>query len=177
MKNFRGFVTPLALLGLLAVQGAQAQQNYANDIRHAGKSARIPTLPTEPGKMETYFVNIKDGDVVRSPFRVIFGLIGLGVAPAEIAKPRTGHHHLLIDTPLPLDLTKPIPFSDKYRHYGGGQTETVLELPPGKHTLQLVFADKDHRPLFKLENGSEVVVHSRKITITVEDNSDSEKKN
>jgi hypothetical protein len=91
----------------------------------------------------------------------------MGIAPAGYRKDGTGHHHLLIDSPMPLDLEKPIPFSDKYRHFGGGQTETVLDLAPGKHTLQLLFADQDHTPMFKTKNSSKIVIHSRKITIFV----------
>lgn len=116
---------------------------------------------------EVYFVNVKEGDKVRSPFRVLFGLTRIGIAPAGVDLPSTGHHHLLINTPLPSDLNKPIPFSDKYRHFGAGQTEAVLELPPGSHSLQLVFADSQHRPFLKTKAGENVVVFSRKITIEV----------
>lgn len=161
---------PFAIAVCIAafVTNVHAQQNFAKDLRGDSVSARIATLPTEPGKLETYFVNVKDGDVVRSPFRIVFGLIGLGVSPAGIKKEGTGHHHLLIDTPMPSDLKTPIPFSEKYRHFGGGQTETTLELSPGMHTLQLLFADEGHIPFYKTKNGTEVVVHSRKINIVVE---------
>jgi hypothetical protein len=116
---------------------------------------------------EVYFVNLSNGDRVRSPLRVIFGLSRLGLAPAGVDKPATGHHHLLINTPLPADLTKPIPFSDKYIHFGGGQSETVLTLPKGKHTLQLLFADASHKPFVKTASGQSIVVFSKQITIEV----------
>ena len=105
------------------------------------------------------FANLRHGDVVRAPFWVEFGVRGMGVIPAGNAHPRAGHHHLLVDTPLPLNYQDKIPFSDTHRHFGKGQTGTALELAPGKHTLRLLFADHEHRPYF---------VYSPEITITVE---------
>jgi hypothetical protein len=124
----------------------------------------VPSASLAP---EVYFVNLNQGDQVRSPFRVIFGLSRMGLAPTGVDKPATGHHHLLINTPLPIDLTKPIPFSDKYLHFGGGQSETVLTLPKGKHTLQLLFADANHKPFVKTASGQSIVVFSKQITIEV----------
>jgi hypothetical protein len=88
----------------------------------------------------------KDGARVASPVKVVFGLKGMGVAPAGIKFDNTGHHHLLVDTAVPSDLTQPLPVTDNIRHFGKGQTETTLDLPPGKHTLQLLFADATHTP-------------------------------
>ncbi len=102
------------------------------------------------------FSNLGDGFRVRTPFWVEFGIRGMGVIPAGNKRENTGHHHLLIDTPLPSSVSEPIPFSDKYRHFGKGQTATVLDLPPGPHSLRLLFADHEHRPYY---------VFSRKITI------------
>jgi hypothetical protein len=82
---------------------------------------------------------------VGSKFTVRIGLRDMGVAPAGIKKPGTGHHHLLIDAPVP-PLDQPIPNDPQHIHLGGGQTEVVVTLPPGKHTLQLVVADYDHVP-------------------------------
>ena len=108
-----------------------------------------------------YIVSPANGAVVNSPVTVIFGLRSpYGVAPAGIVKDQTGHHHLLIDTDLP-DLNGPIPNDERHRHFGGGQTETILELAPGEHTLQLLlgdFAHIAHKP----------PVISERITITVE---------
>ena len=84
----------------------------------------------------------------------------MGVAPAGVKFDNTGHHHLLIDTGLPADLTQPLPATDNIRHFGKGQTEATLDLPPGKHTLQLLFADFTHTPFTPN-------VASTKITITV----------
>ena len=94
-----------------------------------------------------YFISPKDGDTVASPFKVQFGLTGMGVAPAGVDKPNTGHHHLIIDTTLsPAELKEPIASDAKHLHFGGGQTETMVTLPPGQHTLQLVLGDWSHVP-------------------------------
>ena len=111
---------------------------------------------------KVYFVNIADGDVVSSPFRVVFGLHGMGVAPALVAHDNTGHHHLLINEALEgEELNFAIPADDNHIHFGGGQTETVLDLPPGQHTLQLVLGDEAH-------NLFDPPIWSERITITVE---------
>ena len=94
---------------------------------------------------KVYFINIKDGDVLKSPFLIQFGLSGKGVAPAGVDVTNTGHHHLLINVDE-VDYNLPIPSSDQHLHFGLGQTETNLELPSGKHSLQLVLGDKYHIP-------------------------------
>ena len=83
--------------------------------------------------------------VISGPVTVVFGLEGMGVAPAGIDSPNTGHHHLIIDAELP-DMGLPIPADDNYRHFGGGQTETSIELEPGTHTLQLLLGNFLHIP-------------------------------
>jgi hypothetical protein len=109
---------------------------------------------------EVYFISPQDGDTVSGSFEVRFGLKGMGVAPAGVEMANTGHHHLLIDmdTLPPMDV--PLPKSDQLRHFGGGQTETTLSLPPGQHSLQLIIGDYSHVPL-------NPPVISEKITITV----------
>lgn len=88
----------------------------------------------------------QDGEVITEQrFRVWFGLRNMGIAPAGIKKPNTGHHHLLIDTDIP-PLDQEIPNDKNHRHFGAGQSETMLELPPGRHTLQLIMADHEHIP-------------------------------
>ena len=86
-----------------------------------------------------------DNETVKSPFKVWFGLRNMGVAPAGVEKPNTGHHHLIIDADLPPP-GEPIPNNKTHLHFGGGQTETVLDLPPGRHTLQLLMGDAKHIP-------------------------------
>ena len=114
-----------------------------------------------PEGARAYIVNLKDGDVVSSPVLVVFGLHGMGVAPAGTEKENTGHHHLLIDATLEGDaLREAIPADDNHRHFGAGQTEVTLDLAPGAHTLQLVLGDHFHVP-------HEPPVASAPITITV----------
>jgi hypothetical protein len=101
-----------------------------------------------------------DGEVVRNTrFPVWFGLRNMGVAPAGIMKPNTGHHHLLVDTEVP-PLDEDIPADKNHLHFGAGQTQTVIELPPGRHTLQLLMGDSEHIP-------HNPPVMSKRITITV----------
>ena len=94
---------------------------------------------------KVYFINLKDGDIVESPVFIQFGLSGKGVAPAGVDKENTGHHHLLIDVQA-IDFYMPIPSSKNHLHFGGGQTETSIELTPGEHELQLVLGDLYHVP-------------------------------
>ncbi len=125
------------------------------------------STPSNPDA-QVYFVNLSDGDTVQSPVTVVFGLNGMGVAPAGTEKENTGHHHLLIDRP-PLgegedgadELAYGLPADDNHIHFGGGQTEVTLDLTPGPHTLQLVLGDAGHVP-----HATPIV--SEVITITVE---------
>ena len=94
---------------------------------------------------KVYFINLEDGDVVENPVYIQFGLSGKGVAPAGVDKENTGHHHLLIDVEA-IDFYMPIPSSKNHLHFGGGQTETSIELTPGEHELQLVLGDLYHVP-------------------------------
>jgi hypothetical protein len=106
----------------------------------------IAQTPSPTGA-SVYFINLKDGDTVTSPFKVQFGLTGMGIAPAGVEKEKTGHHHLLIDTTLSAEEMKGAIAADpQHVHFGGGQTETTVTLPPGQHTLQLVLGDWSHIP-------------------------------
>jgi len=113
-----------------------------------------------PAGAEVYIIAPKNGAHVHSPVLVQFGLKGMGIAPAGTKFDNTGHHHLLIDSDPPADLSAPLPATDKIVHFGKGQTETSLSLTPGKHTLQLLLADQNHIP-------HSPPVLSQKITITV----------
>ncbi|WP_417460752.1 DUF4399 domain-containing protein [Kordiimonas sp.] len=108
---------------------------------------------------EVYIISPMDGESLKSPITVRFGLKGMGIAPAGVEKEGTGHHHLIIDTDLP-PLDENIPMDDQHIHFGGGQTETTIELSPGKHTLQLLLGDQNHIP-------HSPAVTSKKITITI----------
>jgi hypothetical protein len=107
---------------------------------------------------ETYFSNLRDGASIETPYLVKFGLTGMGIAPVVKKIEKAGHHHLLINRDLPFELTKPIPFTDQYIHFGKGAMETVLTLEPGTYSLRLLFADYLHVPNF---------VHSRPVKVTV----------
>ena len=113
-----------------------------------------------PANAKLYIVSPVAGATVKSPVTVVFGLTGMGIAPAGVQFENTGHHHLLIDTDIPKDAGMPLPATDNIRHFGKGQTEAVIDLKPGKHTLQLVLGDHLHIPF-------NPVVASAKITITV----------
>ena len=109
-----------------------------------------------------YIIEPKDGSQVVNPVRVIFGLSGMGIAPAGVDKPGTGHHHLLIDLKQLPDLTKPIPTDENHLPFGGGQTETTLNLEPGNHDLQLILGNWFHVP-----HSNPLI--SKKITIKVKE--------
>jgi hypothetical protein len=100
--------------------------------------------PSPPGAA-VYFLDLKNGDTLPSKSTIHFGLRGMGVAPAGSDRENTGHHHLLIDTELP-PLDQPIPNDFNHLHFGAGQTEAEVNLPPGEHTLQLLLGDKGHIP-------------------------------
>lgn len=108
-----------------------------------------PVLAAAPAPegAQLYIISPRQGAVVGNPVRVQFGLRGMGVAPAGVDKPQTGHHHLLIDVSKLPDLDQPLPSDEHHRHFGGGQTEVELTLSPGQHRLQLILGDKDHIPL------------------------------
>ncbi len=124
-----------------------------------GAQAEMPRTPA-PAGAQVYFIEPQNGAVVEQTFSVKFGLTGMGVAPAGVAVEATGHHHLLVDVSELPAMDQPLPASDQLRHFGKGQTETQLTLPPGQHSLQLLIGDQNHVPL-------DPPVLSEKITITV----------
>jgi Domain of unknown function (DUF4399) len=147
----------VAALALAASFATHAQTPAAP----AAPAAAAARTPSPPGA-EVYIISPKNGARVKSPVLVQFGLKPvMGVAPAGVKFDNTGHHHLLIDTDAPADMAAPLPATDNIRHFGKGQTETSLTLPPGKHTLQLLLGDQSHIP-------HDPPVISKKITITVE---------
>jgi len=114
--------------------------------------------PTVPDKY-VYIISPANGEVVHSPLLVKFGLRGMGVAPAGVEKENTGHHHLLIDVENLPDLDKPIPADDRHKHFGKGQTETLIELSSGTHTLQLLFANFAHIPHEPAMTSQTITIH------------------
>lgn len=124
-------------------------------------SATLVLATPAPEGAKVYIISPASGDVVSSPVTVKFGLVGMGVAPAGVDKPNTGHHHLLIDVDGMPPAGMPLPADANHRHFGGGQTETSVELAPGQHTLQLIMGDQNHVP-------HDPPVVSERVTITVE---------
>ena len=121
--------------------------------------------PSNPDA-RVYITNLSDGDTVSGPVTVRFGLVGMGIAPAGVEWDNTGHHHLIVDrAPYGAEagdnMDDPIPSDENHRHFGGGQTETTLDLPAGTHTLQLVLGDAFHVP-------HDPPIMSEVITITVD---------
>jgi hypothetical protein len=160
----------LALLATLPLAAAdpqpepsKTQKMMESDTAKGLKSKALSKIGADftpsPAGAKLYFIEPKNGAELKSPAKVAFGLSGMGVAPAGVQSDNTGHHHVLIDTEL-ADVNQPLPKSDNVLHYGKGQTEAMVKLAPGKHTLQLVLGDWKHQP------HSPPVV-SEKITVTV----------
>ncbi|MDX2299924.1 MAG: DUF4399 domain-containing protein [Xanthomonadaceae bacterium] len=131
---------------------------FALFVPLAASAQSLPRTPS-PAGAEVYIIAPADGAVVGSEVTVRFGLKGMGIAPAGTAAANSGHHHLLIDAPMPA-LDQPIPADAQHVHFGKGQTETTVTLTPGKHTLQLLLGDQNHIP-------HEPPVVSQVVTVTV----------
>jgi hypothetical protein len=146
MRNpfLKQFFSPLMSLFLFAASG------------HLAAAERSPA----PQGAKVYFLAPTDGAELSSPVTVRFGLSGMGVAPAGIAFAETGHHHLLIDVVELPSMDAPIPADARHVHFGKGQTEASVELPPGRHTLQLLLGDHTHQP-------HDPPLLSERITVTV----------
>ncbi|PRY08118.1 DUF4399 domain-containing protein [Paraburkholderia sp. BL25I1N1] len=125
----------------------------------ASPNAALAGTTPAPAGAHAYIGYPNDGQVVpaNKPFKVWFGLRYMGVAPKGVKFPNTGHHHLLIDTDLP-PMDQEIPSDRNHLHFGAGETETMIQLPPGKHTLQLLMGDDMHVP-------HNPPVYSKKITV------------
>lgn len=139
------------LAGAVSAQTANPEDDQVEPTLH-------PWIYPAPRAAETYFTNAKDGGVYETPLVLRFGLSVRGLVPAGKVAGRAGHHHLLVNQDLPLDFKKPLPFTDKYIHFGKGQMEMVLNLPPGQYDLRLLLADQGHIPYF---------VYSKPLKITI----------
>ncbi|MEY2170373.1 MULTISPECIES: DUF4399 domain-containing protein [unclassified Rhodanobacter] len=125
----------------------------------AAQAATGLPITKAPAGVGVYFISPQDGATVPATFTVRFGLKGMGVAPAGVARENTGHHHLLIDVKQLPAAGQPIPNDAQHRHFGGGQTETTLTLPPGTHTLQLELGDASHVPFDPPLVSKRITVH------------------
>lgn len=128
-------------LGLRIAIAIIAAIAFCHDATAQTKGGPTPSAPGAG----VYFIGIKDGDTLPAQSTIHFGLRKMAVAPAGIGRDNTGHHHLIIDAPLP-PLDQPIPNDLNHLHFGAGQSEADITLPPGKHTIQLLLGDKDHIP-------------------------------
>jgi hypothetical protein len=155
-RTVRAVVPIVALLWWAAPAGAQQHGHSAQPSPPPAAGQRTPAPP----EAHVYIGWPNDGERLRAGrIKVWFGARNIGVAPAGVNKANTGHHHLLIDVPLP-PLDEPIPNTKNHLHFGAGQTETYIDLAPGTHTLQLMMGDADHVP-------HDPPVTSKKITIHV----------
>jgi len=157
MKAVGTLLSTFALTALLYPAGAlaQAPAPVADTPELVPHPWVVPPASRSP---QSYFTNLRDGEVREAPLVVRFGLSMRGIVPAGKTAGRAGHHHLLVNQPLPLDFTKPLPFTEQYIHFGKGQMETVLNLPPGKYELRMLLADQGHIPFF---------VYSKPLTLTI----------
>ena len=137
-------------------------------LAYGAAQVEVPKRTPSPAGAKVYIVSPTNSATVARNFKVIFGLTGMGISPAGITAegtpiPNTGHHHLLVDVVQLSSLAEPVPSTNAVQimHFGKGQTETMLDLAPGRHTLQLVFADHAHVP-------HDPPVISEKITVTVQ---------
>ena len=157
-------ITATLALGACGGQNTGDAGSSSADSTSDKQAKAESTLPQgrleAPGDARVYFIGLEDGDTVSSPVTLRFGLEGAGVAPAGTHKEGTGHHHLLVDVE-DFATDRPLPSDEQHIHFGGGQTQTELELEPGEHTLQLVLGDWKHQP-------HDPVVSSERITIMVE---------
>jgi len=166
----RSYVSWWAILPSLLLLAACAQEGTettpATDAPQAkpmgpacGGPAIMSRTPSPMGA-QVFFITPADGDVLSGPVNLEFGLSGMEVAPAGDDRPDSGHHHIIIDSVLPL-LSLPVPKDDNHVHFGDGRTKTELTLAPGEHTLQLLLGDYLHIP-------HDPPLFSEQIRITVE---------
>lgn len=153
-------VSGSVMLGFMAVAPGCGGEQPAEEVPVDPATSAAPARSVAPPGATVFIFSPQDGATVSSPVNVKFGVSGVSVAPAGDMQPHSGHHHLLIDTELP-DPSRPIPADERHLHFGKGQTETTLELEPGRHTLQLLLGDGNHVP-------HQPPIVSKAVTITVE---------
>ncbi|MFJ5382460.1 DUF4399 domain-containing protein [Cupriavidus sp. CER94] len=150
---------PAGLAGAADASAPAAHAGHASAPAAAATPASGPTPAPRNAYLYIGYPNNNQTLPAGKPIKVWFGLRNMGVAPKDVKYPNTGHHHLLIDVDLP-PLDKEIPNDRNHLHFGAGETETTIDLPPGKHTLQLLMGDERHIP-------TNPPVYSKKITIYV----------
>ena len=151
-------LTRVCAAALLLAASAGVSAEALAPAADAAEMRPHPWVMLSPRGAESYFTNLKDGGVYEAPFVARFGLSMRGLVPAGKSAGRAGHHHLLINQALPLDFKKPLPFTEQYIHFGKGQMETVINLPPGSYELRMLLADQGHIPYF---------VYSKPLKLTI----------
>jgi hypothetical protein len=146
MKNIKTTIIFLLVFGAGFVTASFITHEYFKNFYEMKIiSPSFETVKSDK-KKSIYIISPRNGDEVRNPVRVIFGLKNMGVAPAGTLKKNTGHHHLLINLDKLPELKLPLPSNENLIHFGLGQTETEVELQKGSNTLQLILGDYMHKP-------------------------------
>ncbi|MBW0449573.1 DUF4399 domain-containing protein [bacterium M00.F.Ca.ET.228.01.1.1] len=157
-------VSPFSFNGMSRLCAMRAASRTLLAVALACTALPLPAFAqttAAPSGAEQYIIWPSDGAVIHGgKLWVRMGLRNMGVCPKGVSFPNCGHHHLLIDTDLPA-LDQEIPSDRNHLHFGAGETDARIELPPGKHTLQLILGDHNHVPFAP-------PVYSKKITITVQ---------
>ena len=155
-RGMRAVVPFVAFLSLGARASAQQHAHTAQPASPPAVGQRTPA----PQDAYVYIGWPTEGQTLGAGrIKIWFGARNVGVAPAGVTFPNTGHHHLLINVPIP-PLDEPIPNTKNHLHFGAGQTEAYIDLTPGTYTLQLLMGDAEHVP-------HDPPITSKKITIHV----------
>jgi hypothetical protein len=148
---------PFAILGLIACNDGRTREKGDVDAQslaavdssghnHTIDSTQaIQPLPAVPEGAKVFFVNLKDGQKVKSPFKVEMGVSGIALDSAGAIREASGHHHILIDQGDSFPEGAVVPKDSVHLHFGNAQSEAELNLPPGEHKLTLQYADGIHR--------------------------------
>jgi hypothetical protein len=158
----RGWIW-IAAIGMLGGTGVVLAQT---EMPETPRVPHVWQVPAPRAAADAYFTNLKSGDKIETPYLLKFGLSG-GWGLAPVAKPmggKSGHHHLLVNRNLPLNFKEALPFNDQYIHFGSGQMETVLTLPPGTYTLRMLLADSQHLPHFVYSKPTKITVTKKNAT-------------
>ncbi len=158
-----GFSLAALLLVMALPSAAQSPTSSTDEVEITSH----PWEVSPPRSAETYFTNMKDGGVYEAPFVARFGLSRRGLVPAGKSAGRAGHHHLLVNQDLPLDFKNPLPFTQNYIHFGKGQMETVVDLPPGKYQFRLLLADQGHIPYFVYSKPLQLTISKQNKAVTL----------
>ncbi len=148
------FIPAALVIGLVASCNSGADQSSESKVdtlvttdapHHDMAMTTNEPVPDIPEGAKVYFKNLKNGQTVSSPVKVVMGADNITVDTAGIIVPGKGHHHLLIDAGDSTAAGVVVGKDSTHLHFGKGQTETILPLTPGKHVLTLQFADGIHR--------------------------------